>query len=107
MVREALRFPLSVFWLRTNPKNFYQNFKSANIPNKKIEYQNSYLFRRHAAAVKFSQGGFDSNRHSDFLVATSRICNQPQKVHSDSPTKNKVFRSASGFSQRVIVFDSS
>ena len=67
---------------------------------------NSYLSRRHVVAGKVNQGGSDSNRHSDFLVATSRICNQPQKVHSDSPTKNRVFRSANGFSQHVIVFDS-
>ena len=104
--REALRIPLSLFRLRTSPRNLKQNFKSANISNKMIEYQNSYLSRRHVIAWKFSQGGSDRNGHSGFLVATSRICNQPQKVHSDSPTKNCTFRSASGFSQHVIVFDS-
>ena len=31
MVKESLQIPLSVFWLRTSLKNFYQNFKSANI----------------------------------------------------------------------------
>ena len=106
IVREALRIPLPVFWLRTSPNNFYQNFRSANIPNKEIEYQNSYLSRRHVVAGKVNQGGSDSNRYSVFLVATSRIYNQPQKVHSDSPAKNRVFRSASRFSQHVIVFDS-
>ena len=45
MVREALRIPLSVFRLRTSPRNLKQNFKSANISNKMIEYQNSYLSR--------------------------------------------------------------
>ena len=73
MVREALRIPLSVFWLRTSPKSFYQNFKRANIPNKEIEYQNSYLSRRHVFVGKINQGGSDSNRHSDFIVATSRV----------------------------------
>ena len=68
MVRDALRIPLSVFWLRTSPKNFYQNFESASIPNKKMEYRNSYLSRRHFVAGKVNQGGSDSNRHSDFLV---------------------------------------
>ena len=34
-----------LFWLETSPKNFYQNFKSGNMPNKEIDYQNSYLFR--------------------------------------------------------------
>ena len=106
MVREALRIHLSVFWLRTSPKNFYQNFKSANIPNKEIEYQNSYLSRQHVVAGKVNQGGSDSNRHCNFLIPTSRICNRPQKVHFDSPTKNIVFRSTSGFSQYDIVFDS-
>ena len=43
---------------------------------------------------------------TDFLVATSRICIQPPKVHSDSLTKNRVFRSASAFSQHVTVFGS-
>ena len=71
-----------------------------------IEYQNSYLSRRHVVAVNVNQGGSDSNRHSYFLVATSRICSQTQKVHSDSSTKIRVFRSANGFSQHVIVFDS-
>ena len=104
MVREALRIPLSVFWLRTSSKNFYQNFKSASIPNKEIEYQNSYLSRRYVVAGKVNQGGSDSNRYSDFLVATSKICSQPQKFHSDSPTKSIVFRSVSGFSQHGIVF---
>ena len=104
MVREALQIPLSVFWLRTRAKNFYQNIKSANIPNEEIEYQNSYLSRRYVVAGKVNQGGSDSNRYNDFLVATSRICNQPQKFHSDSPTKNRTFRSAGGFSQHVIVF---
>ena len=33
MVKEAVRIPLSVFWLRTSPNNFYQNFKSTNILN--------------------------------------------------------------------------
>ena len=93
MVREALRIPLSVFWLRTSPKNFYQNFKSANIPNKEIEYQNSNLSRQHVVAGKVNQGGSDSNRHCNFLIPTSRICNRPQKVHFNSPTKNIVFRS--------------
>ena len=88
LVREALRIPLSVFCLRTSPKNFYQNFRSANILNKEIEYQNKYLSRRHVVAGKVNQRGSDSNRYSDFLVATSRICNQPEKVHSYSPAKN-------------------
>ena len=34
---------------------------------------------------------FDSNRHCDFLVVTSRICNQPQKIHFDTPKKSRVF----------------
>ena len=38
MVREVLRIPLSAFWLRSSRKNFYQNFKSTNIPNKEFEY---------------------------------------------------------------------
>ena len=79
---------------------------SSNIPNKETEYQKRYLYRRHVVAGKINQGGSDGNRHSDFLVATSRICNQPQKVHSDFPTKNRVFRSASRFCQHAIVFDS-
>ena len=91
MVREALRIPLFVFWLRTSPKNFYQNFKSVNIPNKEIEYQNSYLSRQHVVVGKVNQGGSDSSRHCNFLIATSRICNRPQKVHFDSPTKNRVY----------------
>ena len=52
MVREVRRIPLSVFLLRTSSKNFCQNFKSANIPTKETEYQNSYLSRRHVVAVK-------------------------------------------------------
>ena len=52
MVREVRRIPLSVFLLRTSSKNFCQDFKSANIPTKEIEYQNSYLSRRHVVAVK-------------------------------------------------------
>ena len=79
---------LSVFCLRTSPKNFYQNFRSANILNKEIEYQNKYLSRRHVVAGKVNQRGSDSNRQSDFLVATSRICNQPEKVHPYSPAEN-------------------
>ena len=98
MFKDALRIPLSVFWLRTSPMKFYQNFKSASIPNKEIECHNSYLSRRHFVAGKVNQGGFDSNRH--------RICNQSQRVHSDCSTKNTVFGSASGSSQHVIIFDS-
>ena len=79
---------------------------SSNIPNKETEYQKRYLSRRHVVAGKVNQGGSDGNRHSDFLVATFRICNQPQKVHSDFPTENSVFRSASRSCQHVIVFDS-
>ena len=91
MVREALLIPLSVFWLRTSPKNFYQNFKNVNIPNKEIEYQSSYLSRWHVVAGKVNQGSFHSNRHCDVLVVTSRICNQPQKIHFDTPKKSRVF----------------
>ena len=68
IVREALRIRLSVFWLRTSPNNFYQNFRSVNIPNKEIEYQNSYLSRRHVVAGKVNQGGSDSNRYSVFSL---------------------------------------
>ena len=40
MGRESLRIHVSMFWSRSSPSSFYQNFKSPNIPFAPSKYQN-------------------------------------------------------------------
>ena len=39
MGMESLRIPVSVFWSRTSPSSFYQNFESSSIPFVPSKYQ--------------------------------------------------------------------
>ena len=87
-VREVLQILLSVFWLRTSPKNFYQNVK---VPTSRITRLNIriVIYLDDMLLLVRSSKEVLIATDTDFLVATCRICSQPQKVNSDSPLLKK------------------
>ena len=76
MGRESLRIPVSVFWSRTSPSSFNQNFESPNIPFASSKYQNFDLPGRHVDNVSINRDTSNRKRHRNLSPSTFGICNK-------------------------------
>ena len=76
MGRESLRIPVSVFWSRTSPSSFNQNFESPNIPFAPSKYQNFDLPGRHVVNVSINRETSNRKRHRNLSPSTFGICNK-------------------------------
>ena len=65
--------------------------KILKIPiTKKATDQGNNLFRWHTIDITNNRGVVNQQGHRDISADTSRFCNQPEKIHAEFSTKNRI-----------------
>ena len=88
-----------MFWFRSCPTNFRKIIKNPNCNFASHKYKNDYLLGRHASNGSLYRGDKHVSRHIYLLVATSRFCNQLEKVWFDTSAGNRIFGTKNQLSQ--------
>ena len=70
MIREPLRVPLPMFWLRSSTSNIYKTFKNPYISTEANKYSSDNIPRRYAFDGINKGGNFNVQRYNHLSSAT-------------------------------------
>ena len=97
MGRESLPITVSLFWSRTSPSSFYQNFDSPNIPFAPSIYQNFDLPGRHFVNASINRETSSCKIHRNLSPSTFGICNKLKNVSHGTGTNSRIYKPCDKF----------
>ena len=107
--REKVRFQWSgklyeFIWLCFGLSPAHRIFtKILKVPIKAIEHSNNHISGRHVITGENNGGDFSSQRHTNFSVATSGVCNKSKEISTRTTTKNGISGLNNRFSEPFVV----
>ena len=87
MIREPLRVPLSMLWLRLSTSNIYKTFKSPYISTEVNKYSGNNIPRRYAFDGTNNGGNFNVQRYNHLPSATSGFHFEHGEINFESSSR--------------------
>ena len=76
LVREFVRIPLPMFWVRTSTQDLFKTNENTNLHSAQDKYPCNNLLGRYAFNGNYNRGSTNESRHSNLPIATVRFCNK-------------------------------
>ena len=90
MIREPLRVPLSMLWLRPSTSNIYKTFKSPYISTEVNKYSGNNIPRRYAFDGTNNGGNFNVQRYNHLPSATSGFHFEHGEINFESSSRDRI-----------------